>query len=119
MIEIEERGCGGGRAFQVGRKMYRMLEGGEEGTGGRGPGPGTGYPRICYSVMSSNDSWGRASRIDKDDGNCQGAVETPMKKSYIAGLFREVQQAEKWSSVQARMSIPYQAVCPTAEGPCL
>lgn len=28
-----------------------MLEGGEEGTGGRGPEPGTGYPRIRYSVM--------------------------------------------------------------------
>lgn len=38
-----------------------------------------------------------------------------MKKSCIAGLFREVQQAEGWSSVQARMSIPYQSVCPTAD----
>ena len=33
--------------------MYRMLEGGDEETGGRGPGPGMGYPRIGYSVMRS------------------------------------------------------------------
>ena len=51
MIEIEEKPCGRGKAFQIGRKTYRMLEDGEKGTGGHGPGPVIGCPSVGHSVM--------------------------------------------------------------------
>ena len=50
MIEIEEKPCGRGKAFQIGRKTYRMLEDGEERTSGHGPGPVLGYRLVGHSV---------------------------------------------------------------------
>ena len=55
-LRVEETGYEGGKAFQVGRKTYRMLEGGER-TGGMWsrawPGPSMGR---ALSNESSNDN---------------------------------------------------------------
>lgn len=49
MLKVEEKAYGGGETLQDGRKTYRMLEGGEEGTSGCGSGPGTGHPWLGRS----------------------------------------------------------------------
>lgn len=48
MLEVEEKGDGGGEAVQDGRKTCRMLEGGKERTTGHGPGNGTGHPWVGH-----------------------------------------------------------------------
>lgn len=50
MVEIEENPCGRGKAFQIGRKMYRMFDDGEKGTSGHGPEPVMGCPSVGHSV---------------------------------------------------------------------
>lgn len=56
MLEVEEKGDGGGEAVQAGRKTYRMLEGRKEGASGRGPGNGTGHPwALARAVMTAGE----------------------------------------------------------------